>query len=113
MADTFTYIPAKGFSKTPKIRLKNLSFGDGYSQRTPDGINNVSYEWSMSFVNRPHAEANTIDSFFLEKGGWAHFLWTPPDELIEYKVTCAQWSSVVTSPAHKTVTATFVQVFDQ
>lgn len=112
MADIFTYIPAKGYTKTPSVALRQISFGDGYSQRAPKGINNITYTWSVTFVNRPYAEANAIEDFFIDKGGWAHFLWTPPDEVVQYKVICRNWGSTITSPISKTITATFTQVFD-
>jgi phage-related protein len=112
MADTFTFIPAKGFSKTPTIAIRHIAFGDGYSQRSPKGINNVTYTWTLRFVNRTLTESNAIEAFLLDKGGVFHFLWTPPDEVIEYKVVSQRWSSQITSQFSKTITATFVQVFD-
>jgi phage-related protein len=38
-------------------------------------------------------------------------LWTPPDESVEYTVVCANWSSNIGSPIHKSLSCTFEQVF--
>ncbi|EJM2149666.1 phage tail protein, partial [Escherichia coli] len=40
-------------------------------------------------------EATALESFLEEHGGWKAFLWTPPYEWRQIKVTCAKWSSRV------------------
>jgi phage-related protein len=120
MADVFEYIgaggvdlfiPSSGYSKQANTRVRAIEFGDGYAQRSPDGINNTKYTWELSFNNRRYDVINDIEAFFIDKQGSRHFLWTPPDESVEYTVVCANWSSNIGSPLHKSLSCTFEQVF--
>jgi phage-related protein len=120
MADVFEYIaldgsdwfvPSTGYSKQASTRIKAIEFGDGYIQRTPNGINNTKYTWDLSFNNRRYEVINSMEAFLIDKKGSRHFLWTPPDELVEYTVVCSTWSSNVGSPIHKSLNCTFEQVF--
>ncbi|MCZ8655305.1 phage tail protein, partial [Escherichia albertii] len=71
-----------------------VRFGDGYSQRAPAGLNSNLKTYSVTF-SVPRWEATALESFLAEHGGWKAFLWTPPYEWRQIKVTCAKWSSRV------------------
>ena len=71
--------PGMDVASVPSVR--KVRFGDGYSQRAPAGLNANLKTYSVSFLE--------------EHGGWKAFLWTPPYEWRQIKVTCAKWSSRV------------------
>ena len=43
-------------------RIKRADFGDGYTQRTSDGINERKENWNLSWDTLKDADANTIIS---------------------------------------------------
>lgn len=112
MAETFSYIPSKGFQKTNSVRVNNITFGDGYSQRYADGINTVSGEWALTFGSRSISDANAIETFLKARNGVDFFLWTPPGEVSAVKVICQEWTRQYDSHISATINATFKQVFD-
>ena len=98
------------------FRINRVQFGDGYTQRSADGINNIVRSWQVAWIGITKTEANTLEDFFNDdlNGGTDAFLWTDPITDVE-----RQWSLVERSfrrvPAgHDTenVTAQFVQEFD-
>ncbi|RBL52406.1 phage tail protein [Escherichia coli] len=79
-------------ASVPSVR--KVRFGDGYSQRAPAGLNANLKTYSVT-LSVPREEATVLESFLEEHGGWKAFLWTPPYEWRQIKVTCAKWSSRV------------------
>ena len=74
--------------------VRKVRFGDGYSQRAPAGLNANLKTYSVT-ISVPRWEATALESFLAEHGGWKAFLWTPPYDWRQIKVTCAKWSSRV------------------
>jgi len=72
-------IPDKIMTRRSTPRVLMQSFGDGYEQRLVQGINNITEEYSVSFVNRAKAEADDIMAFFDTNGGATAFDFTIPD----------------------------------
>lgn len=119
MPAVFTFVPSLNFRKTNKSRVIECRFGEGYSQRMGDGLNTINMEWQVTFENKPIAEAQAIVAFFETAGtgqpgssGVDYFLWTPPNDTIQYKVICADYEETYTSHISRTVTATFRRVYD-
>lgn len=108
----FTYIPDRGYTKTTKPRILLNQFGDGYAQRTRDGINTIQSEWTLTFTSRSIAEANAIIAFFETTYGVTPIDWTPPQESTTVKVIASDWSSQYESAISRTVNVKFTQVFD-
>lgn len=105
---TFTWSPQTA-NKTVTPRMRAASFGDGYVQRTADGINYKSREWSLTFV-RPKAEIDAIESF-IETNAAVAFDWTDPDGLVGRWI-CESWSrSPQGSIVAASLSATFRQAF--
>lgn len=52
------------------------SFGDGYVQRVPDGINTERHNWPLTFKGTEAEVAPIIE--FLRRNAHTSFLWTPP-----------------------------------
>lgn len=112
MAYTFTWVPSKSFTKTIKPRVLTAQFGDGYSQRVTDGINNITREWSVSFNSKSISDINNIESFLIARKGSEGFLWTPPGESTTYAVICPDWSRTYDTHISASLQTKFIQIFD-
>ncbi|ENL7137292.1 phage tail protein, partial [Escherichia coli] len=91
---TFRWKVKPGMDVTSAPSVREVRFGDGYSQRAPAGLNADLKTYSVT-LSVSREEATALESFLEEHGGWKAFLWTPPYEWRQIKVTCAKWSSRV------------------
>jgi phage-related protein len=119
MAAVFTFTPSVDFRQQNKLKTLAAQFGDGYSQRMQDGINNEKNDWTVPFINQDLVTASAIDDFLRTagtgdptKGGNTYFLWTPPGSAIQYKVTCEEWDIQYSSHISRTINAIFKRVYD-
>tara|TARA_R110000822_G_scaffold43537_3_gene117473 strand:+ start:267 stop:620 length:354 start_codon:yes stop_codon:yes gene_type:complete len=106
--------PSSGSSKATSYNIKEAKFGDGFSQRSARGINNVVDKWSLTFANVNNTRADELEAFVLARGGTQAFLWTPPFESTE-----KQWTITPSSFKRKpnivnssTITMELVENFD-
>ena len=107
----FTWIPDRAAALEAKATVNKAKFGDGYEQRTPEGLNNVGDDWSLSFTVRTKAEILAIRAFLKARKGSEAFDWTNPfGEAGKY--TCEQWSASVEHDTDCSLQATFHQVFE-
>jgi len=108
--------PSQYFKKTSQPRIREISYGDGYAQRISDGINNFKESWSLSFTNRTISDVNTMSAFLTARNGVESFTWTPPGEVVAYKVICRSWDTdtIVNDGTigFGSLTATFERVYD-
>jgi phage-related protein len=111
MAD-FTWIPSIGFTSDITPRVSTARFGDGYSQRVPDGINNIGYSWNLQFQSITLEDAAAIEAFLVSKQGSLSFTWLPPGESTEVRVICNKWSKTYDSSISRAISATFERVFE-
>lgn len=74
---TFTWQPSLDVTGSTTFLTREAVFGDGYSQSTPDGINNKSDSWPLTFVGNS-AYIAPIKSFLDGLSGSTSFYWTPP-----------------------------------
>jgi len=109
---TFTYIPSTNFTADNAPRVLTAQFGDGYSQRTADGINTNVKNWDLSFNNRTLEDALAIKDFFITKKGVEAFLWTPPGESTALSVIAPSWKETYTSPITRTISVNFQRVYE-
>ena len=112
MATFPSIVPDYGASKASKPNVKNVQFGDGYSQRLRYGLNTDLKSWTLTWQNITEANTDTIETFLEARGGAEHFDWSPPDETETYKWICQQWSKQMTSAGLNQLTATFQQVIE-
>ncbi|WP_341516402.1 phage tail protein [Citrobacter gillenii] len=84
--------PGMDVASAPSVR--EVRFGDGYSQRSPAGLNADLKTYNVT-LSVSREEATALESFLAEHGGWKSFLWTPPYGYRQIKVTCAKWTSRV------------------
>lgn len=99
-------------NKTMEPRILTANLGDGYKQRAADGINCAPESWTITWINRPYADIDTLDDFFILYGGHDSFDWTPPRGSSSNKYICPNWSRTYSQPDNDDITATFIQVWD-
>lgn len=104
--------PVAGASVTPEVRVLKASFGDGYSQRSADGINNIVDKYSLTWENIDREEAETIMAFLRARAGVETFTYTVPRETTPRKWLCEQFQQTHVTAVLDTVTATFIESFD-
>ncbi len=112
MATFPSIVPDYGASKASKPNVRNVQFGDGYSQRLRYGLNTDLKVWTLTWQYITEADSDTIETFLEARGGAEHFDWSPPDETETYKWICQQWSKQMTSAGLNQLTATFQQVIE-
>lgn len=69
-----------GINKNTDWRVLKASFGDGYSQRTPDGLNSVVDKWSIIYPHLTGSDITTLETFINSVGSWEYFNWKPLGE---------------------------------
>ncbi|MDP3322640.1 MAG: phage tail protein [Hydrogenophaga sp.] len=106
----FTWQPAYNASVTKAPRVNTAVFGDGYQQRTADGINTTLQAWQLTF-QLAKTDIDAIDAFLVSKGGVASFTWTPGTGA-EIKAVCREWSRNMISPRAESLSAKFEQVIE-
>lgn len=112
------YTPAHNFATNTTPRTRKVAFGDGYEQRSPDGINTILKQWNMVFQNRLLSDIKTMTDFLEGKKGTVSFTFTPVGESVEYKVVCEEWNrdtilyDTVNSKGYGSLSVTFRQVYD-
>jgi len=105
--------PSLTSSKSVKARILKNEFGDGYSQRAADGLNNTPASWTLIWGGRTKADIDTLEAFFEGLGGWDTIEWTPEHESTEKKFICTEWSrSFYDNDENDTLTAKLEQVYD-
>lgn len=112
MAEIFSWVPSKSFTKESKPTVVTAQFGGGYSQRIKYGINNQVDSWKLSFINQSLTTSSQIISFLESHEGTDYFLFTPPGEITAYKVIASDWSVEYVSHISRTISTTFIRVYD-
>ncbi len=90
--DTFapTFNPSRDSTQLEVDRRVNKAqFGDGYSQRSGDGLNASPRIFNASWSSLQTAEADTLEAFF-DAHKVTPFLWTLPLESVERKWTAGK-----------------------
>lgn len=104
----FFWAPAYNVSTTHQPRLLSVSFGDGYEQRMPDGLNHDILEFSLVFDKRDAKEATSIIHFLAAREGYKAFYFKPPQPYgVVKKFVCKSWNSALVYDNNYTVNATF------
>lgn len=100
---------------TPKVLL--ASFGDGYEQRTPLGINSIGEEYTVTFKTRTKADIDDISTFLDSQKGANNFSFTIPDtngvgNETTIKVVCSDYSKTWEYDNFYTLEATLRRVYE-
>ena len=103
----------QGTQKQVSGRVRRAEFGDGYSQRAPDGLNFVGRQVTLSWPALSAADSDTIEAFFIaQNSGATPFLYTLYNESTQYQWTVASWTKAYVDGDIVSLTATLVQEFD-
>lgn len=84
---TFPFPELVHASSTKTVRHRTLiqQFGDGYSQRIPDGFNSRVESWSIEWIALPLSKYQTLTDALDAAGSVTPLLWTPPGETVQRK----------------------------
>lgn len=93
-------------------RVRRVDFGDGYGQRSKDGLNTVRQQWRLVWERIPDAQAEQLRLFFADLGGVGVIEWTPYNQPDELKWTGTDFSSKPVGTLISTVSVTLMQEFD-
>jgi phage-related protein len=104
--------PTIPIDKTVNARANLAAFGDGYTQRGGDGLNNIEETYTINWNGLTITEADEIEDFFIARGGFESFDWTPPRESTASKWLVSEWSRGHRDSDHDYISAKFVKVFD-
>lgn len=94
-------------------RLKVVSFGDGYAQRTVDGINARPRTYQLNYTLLDSEDAATLRNFLeVNSGGQAVSKATVPTDGVVRKWMITSDNESVDTPTTRAFNITLVQVFD-
>lgn len=94
-----------------KARVLTNTFGNGYTQRAGDGINNVDRKYSVSLANLTIVESKALDDFFVGLGGYRQFLYQRPGLGYPEHWVCEEWGITHTDAMIDSMTCTWTKVF--
>ena len=103
--------PSYSTAVTYKPRILEVKLGDGYSQRSVDGINAVESTWNVVWDLLDSTDMNSLNTHFNERAGYQSFTWTPPGGTSQ-KFICKQWTVTPKELNQYSVNAVFERVFD-
>jgi phage-related protein len=85
------WIPDVPYTDKEEWRLKIAKFGDGYQQRTLDGINALDKSWSLSWTNRKSSIVKNMMDYLANRKA-AAFTFLDPATQEEWTVFCDDWT---------------------
>lgn len=112
MTVTWTKAPSNSVTSTKQPKVNTTLFGDGYTQRSADGIHPLAEEWSLTFEYDNPTDRDTDEATLVTLGGYTYFLWTPPRQSVQKKYICSQWGTGYGDDGVFTLSAKFTQVWD-
>ncbi len=105
--------PTRASNRNVTPRFLRADLGDGYDQRSGDGIQTIKEEWSVTFEALDQTSANTLIAFFEDLQGYQKFEWIPFRQTVEKKFICVNWTEAYPGNSLTSIAASFVQVFDR
>ncbi|AFQ50450.1 phage tail protein [Burkholderia cepacia] len=110
MIDTFNWSPTvQGFGGDTTLRVRKAEFGDGYTQRAADGLNNRVSTYTLRFVGSA-AKITEIFAFLDARAGAISFFWSPPLRP-QARFVCEKYTEPTKDGRVYTITAQFEQTF--
>lgn len=109
MAKEFAWSMDMGAAADIQHKINKTQFGDGYAQRSPNGINNKVLNWSGVKTGDFETMIDPIIQFLDEHGGVTPFLWTDPHGNTN-KYTCAEYTASQRKGNFWQITLKFEQV---
>lgn len=106
----FNFPISYGSPMAMKPRVLAAKFGDGYEQRTLDGINNKLETWQIQARGLKDAtEAATMEAFLRTQAGVTPFTWVTPYGRTALFV-CKDWARTPVYSGISNITAKFDEV---
>lgn len=98
-----------GFDVQPAVLT--AAYGDGYKQRTPEGINSMPRSFTLEWNPCLTTEADYMIAFFETHKGATPFWWTSPRDTTPRKYVCTRWKRTEPQWNASGVMATFEEDF--
>ena len=94
MIETFNppKAPSYGTSKNVEMKTAESAFGDGYTQRSGDGLNPEQRKFMAEWKSLDLDDADQIEGFFLDHLGFKAFFWKGPRDGAARLYRCKKWS---------------------
>lgn len=105
--ETLNAQPNWGISLNREPQINKVTFGDGYEQSRPKGLNHLLRQYSLSFSG-VEQQIRQIDDFLKRQGGYKSFYWTPSGDT-RGKFKCEKWQ-VVQNTGYWQLSAEFREV---
>jgi len=99
----------KNLSKSTTQNVLRVSFGDGYEQRAPNGINIQQDTYNVSFMNRPYDEVQTIEDY-LNDNAYNSFPFYVDEDIIS--VVCNSFNITYVYEEVYSLSAEFKRVYE-
>ncbi|NNC01903.1 hypothetical protein HJC10_03415 [Corallococcus exiguus] len=77
--ERFLFTPDYGAQADSVPRVRKAQFGEGYTQRSGDGLNPVLRRWALQFTNLTKVDADTLEAFLRARAGVEPFEFVTPD----------------------------------
>ncbi|RYZ44874.1 MAG: hypothetical protein EOO72_05240 [Myxococcaceae bacterium] len=77
--ERFLFTPDYGAQADAVPRVRRAQFGDGYTQRSGDGLNPVLQRWALQFTGKSKADADALEAFLSAHAGIEAFEFVTPD----------------------------------
>lgn len=85
------WIPDVPVGRTDERRVRKAQFGDGYAQRTLDGINALNMKWDVRFNNRSNTVIKAMVNYLIDRKG-SSFSFYEQQTATMHNVWCDNWS---------------------
>ena len=107
----FIWLPDIGSQRSITSTVVATKFGEGYEQRTANGINFIPKIWQLTFTTNS-AHGTDILNFLDARGGLESFSWTDPlNKTATY--ICREWHGLQQAFGVYSITCSFEQVWEQ
>jgi len=111
----FDWVESPGTGLEEEPRVARTSFGDGYEECAPAGLNPLRQRWTLNFRAVEKSVGDDIVAFLRARVGALGiepFDWAPLWATGTIRVRCARWGRTQTEVHGETdITAVFDQVF--
>ena len=108
---TPTVNPAFPLELKEKVRLSEIKFGGGYSQRATEGMNDIEGFLTVIWENITTAEKEGILTFLRDRNGTEPFYPSFFTDIGAIYI-CPEWSSTRIASDTFSIHANFIRVFD-
>jgi len=114
ISQTFFYRPSQSSEMEAEPKIRKVQFGDGYEQRSKDGINNNPLTFHCNFMNISSRRAHDVSNFLKDLEGYKWFWWMAPEPYDDSlkKFVAGKHSIRYDAPNIRTITVDFKQSFE-